>query len=463
MFPDRWKIAHVIPIFKAGDKTSCSNYRPISILSCLAKLFESLVYASLYSHLNNYICTQQHGFVKNRSTLSNLLEFKHYLCQTFASCGQVDAIYLDFSKAFDKVNHSLLCQKLSLYGIHGCLLRWITSYLSNRSQLVTVKGYSSSPIPVSSGVPQGSHLGPLLFVIFINDLTERLSSPALLYADDLKIFTSIVDEKNCLTLQNDLNVVANWCSSNLMYLNIDKCCVITFTRKKNKIIHSYYIHDTLIDRKDVVRDLGVLFDEQLTFRPHYEQIIQRGNQLLGFIMRTTKHFKKPRSTLYLFNSLVRSVLEYCSPVWSPFYNVHINNIEKIQKRCLRYLSRKHNFGRSLAGYSQRLSKFDVIPLCTRRRRYDLLCLHKILHAIINAPNLLSSLNINTLHRSRRPNVFSIQVYRNNTSYYNPLIRMCRAYNELVRSGRDVDIFNDKFSVFKKAISEILKDEVSNYT
>ncbi|KAL0818744.1 hypothetical protein ABMA28_008072 [Loxostege sticticalis] len=234
-----------------------------------------------------------------------------------------------------------------------------------------------------------------------------------------------------------------------MYLNIDKCCVITFTRKKNKIIHSYYIHDTFIGRKDVVRDLGVLFDEQLTFRPHYEQIIQRGNQLLGFIMRTTKHFKKPRSTLYLFNSLVRSVLEYCSP--------------KIQKRCLRYLSRKHNFGRSLAGYSQRLSKFDVIPLCTRRRRYDLLCLHKILHTIINAPNLLSSLNINTLHRSRRPNVFSIQVYRNNTSYYNPLIRMCRAYNALVRSGRDVDIFNDKFSVFKKAISEILKDEFSNST
>ncbi|XP_028163224.1 uncharacterized protein LOC114354852 [Ostrinia furnacalis] len=296
--------------------------------------------------------------------------------------------------------------------------------------------------------------------MFINDLTDRLSSHALLYADDLKIFTSVDRKSNALVLQNDLKVIDDWCSSNKMSLNVDKCCVITFTKKKNRFVHSYYIRDQLISRRDTVRDLGVLFDEQLTFRPHYDQIVKKSNRALGFIIRTTKDFRKPRSVLYLFNSLVRSILEYCSPVWSPYYNVHIENIERVQRRCLRYISRKNHYGRSLKDYSERLTEFDVIPLSTRRRRYDLLYLHKILHSRIDAPDLLSSLSINTRHRSRgsKSNIFAIQAYKNNTSYYNPLVRMCRAYNELARAGKDIDVFNSKFPQYKKAISDLLKND-----
>jgi hypothetical protein len=193
----------------------------------------------------------------------------------------VDAVYLDFSKAFDKVNHSLLCSKLAHYGIHGCLLRWLASYLSNRSQLVAVKGYTSSAISVFSGVPQGSHLGPLLFIVFINDLVSRLSCPALLYADDLKIYTSIENTNQSTILQNDLEAVSEWCTSNNMDLNINKCYVIYFTRKTNEFIHTYHIRDGVLARTDTVRDLGVIFDEKLSFRPHYDYIVKRGLRLLG--------------------------------------------------------------------------------------------------------------------------------------------------------------------------------------
>ncbi|KAL0853132.1 hypothetical protein ABMA27_012896 [Loxostege sticticalis] len=333
------------------------------------------------------------------------------------------------------------------------------SYLENRTQLVAVKGFTSAPISATSGVPQGSHLGPLFFVVFINDLPNRLSSQALLYADDLKIFTRVDDVSQCLALQKDLNVVVEWCSDNKMSLNVDKCCAVSFTAKKTKLTYTYNILDKPLCRKETIRDLGVLFDEQLTFRPHYDQIVKKGNRLLGFIMRTTKDFKKPKSTLCLFYSFVRSVLEYCCPIWSPFYRNHADNLERIQKRCLRYLSRKHNYGRALNNYGERLIKFDVMPLETRRKRYDLLYLHKILHFTVDAPGLLSAINVNIRHRSRNPNTFDIQVYRNNTSYYNPLVRMCRTYNELSRGGKDIDIFNSNFSQYKKAISNTLKAEV----
>ena len=453
-FPSRWKTASVIPVYKSGDRSSCTNYRPISILSCFAKLFESLIYAPLYDHLSKFISCRQHGFVKRRSTLSNLLEFKNYLCHVFASGGQTDAIYFDFSKAFDKVNHSILCHKLAFYGVHGCLLRWVISYLNNRTQLVAVKGYSSSLKSVTSGVPQGSHLGPLLFVIFVNDLVDRLSCPCLLYADDLKLYANVSDRTQCVALQHDINVISEWCSLNKMSLNVNKCCVISFTRKKNKLFHQYYVQEAPLRREAIVKDLGVFFDEQLTFRPHYDHITKKSRKTLGFLIRTTKTFKKPRSILCLYISLVRSILEYCCPVWSPFYSVHVDSVEKVQKRCLKYIAYRSNIGRSLRDYKERLRKFNILTLQDRRKRYDLLYLHKIVHSTIDAPGLLSSLNFNTRIRSRNPNTFTIQVYKNNTSYFNPMVRMCRTYNDVVRGGGCIDVFNARFSSYKKCVSDL---------
>jgi ribonucleases P/MRP protein subunit RPP40 len=203
-----------------------------------------------------------------------------------------------------------------------------------------VRGFTSATVNVMSGVPQGSHLGPLMFVAFINDLIYRLSCSALLYTDDLKIFTNVSDVTQSMALQSDLEVVSDWCTWNKMRLNIDKYCVISFTHKKSGLDRSYYIKGDILNRRQVVKDLGVLFDEKLSIRPHYESIVNKNHKLLGFIIRSTKDFKKASSTITLFYSLVRSVLEYYCPIWSPYYSVHINGIERAQKRCLWFLTRK---------------------------------------------------------------------------------------------------------------------------
>lgn len=458
VFPKRWKTAHIIPIYKSGDKSRCENYRPISILSCFAKLFESLVYNHLYNHVKPLLSDRQHGFVKNRSTVSNLLEYKNYLCHAFAKCGQVDSIYTDFSKAFDKVNHKLLCHKLALYGVHGSLYRWVCSYLNNRSQLVALKGFVSSPVTVSSGVPQGSHLGPLLFVIFINDLIPRLTSNCLLYADDLKIFNVISTDDDCVTLQNDLNTVSQWCRSNLMYLNIDKCFIISFTNKRHKIVNNYNIDGHVLHRSYVAKDLGILFDDKLTFRAHYQYIISKANQLLGFVLRSTKGFKKPRSILHLFNALVRSNLENGSPIWSPNYKVHSLNIERIQRKCLKLIIYRIQPGRSSLSYEERLSRFHVQSLEVRRIYFDLIYLYKIIHFIIDSPMLLSVISFNIRFRARncnRTNLFALRTYKNNISYYNPLTRMARQYNDLAKTNLELDIFDPKLSHFVKTLRNIL--------
>lgn len=297
IFPSSWKTAHIIPILKSGNKSDCSNYRPISILCCFSKVFESLIYDALYFQFKPLLADQQHGFVNNKSTLTNLVEYITFIKNTFDDHGETHAIYTDFQKAFDKVNHVILIRKLSGVGVHGNLLRWVTSYINNRSQIVTIKGFKSKAAVMTSGVPQGSLLGPLLFLIFINDLASILKCNSLLYADDLKIFKSIKSNNDCQTLQADLDTLSAWCTENKMSLNVNKCFAMSFTKKKNKIGHSYKINDNLLVTKSSAKDLGIIFDTELSFREHFQYIINRCNKLIGFIFRITKNFKNPRSLI----------------------------------------------------------------------------------------------------------------------------------------------------------------------
>lgn len=461
VFPSEWKTAHVVPIFKSGDKSRCENYRPISILSCLGKLFESLVYDTLYYHIKPFLSPRQHGFVSNRSTTSNLLEYKNYICHAFAKTSQVDSVYTDFSKAFDKVNHYILCKKLASYGIHGNLLRWIESYLTKRSQLVAVRGFVSLPANVTSGVPQGSHLGPLFFVAFINDLISELTCPCLLYADDLKVFRTIDNLADTVSLQSDIETIDKWCYDNHMFLNVKKCFVISFTNKHNIVFGDYTLKGETLERKAVAKDLGVLFDEKLTFRDHYDTIISRSNQLIGFLSRSTTRFKNPDSFLYLYSTLVRTILEYNSTIWSPYYAVHSDRIERVQKKCLNILCYRYGLKRKLSSYNEKLLKFNLLPLQTRRKYYDFTIFFKIIHSLVDSPSLLALVNFNIKPRSRQPHLkpFALQVYTNNTSFYNPMVRMCRQYNELLSQNHNkVDIFNQNLCKFKKDVLAILSSE-----
>ncbi|CAH2091306.1 unnamed protein product [Euphydryas editha] len=235
--PEIWKRSYVVPIFKSGDKHNVDNYRPISKLSTVAKLFEKIVYDNIYPNLRPFLISQQHGFVDGRSTERNLCEFLHRISIAIDQGFQVDVVYIDYSKAFDRIPHAKLINKLEKAGIHGDLLRWLSSYLENRSQAETVKGRVSSFVPVSSGVPQGSHLGPLLFNVFINDINSVFkNSGILLYADEMKIFRCISDSADYLLLQSDLNKLCEYCSDNSMSLNIRKCQVISFSRMNNAVL-----------------------------------------------------------------------------------------------------------------------------------------------------------------------------------------------------------------------------------
>lgn len=225
---------------------------------------------------------------------------------------QVDTVYTDFRKAFDKVDHQLLMSKIAFNGIRGDLLRWFSSYVSNRTQRVVINGFISSTLSVTSGVPQGSILGPLLFVIFINDINKCFqNSKLLLYADDFKIFRPVRSLQDCLLLQEDLDRFSAYCSNNKLQLSINKCCCISFTKNKTTIMHPYSLNNVTLTRETLVRDLGVLLDDKFHLDAHISRIVNNAFRMYGFVMRSAVEFVRPYTYLYLYKSLIRSQLVCC--------------------------------------------------------------------------------------------------------------------------------------------------------
>ncbi|CAG9136268.1 unnamed protein product [Plutella xylostella] len=273
VFPTEWKKARIVPVYKKGDNSDVKNYRPISILSCAAKLFERMVYPLLMNHTKPFLTDSQHGFITKRSVNTNLVTFVSDLCQEIDNGSQIDAIYTDFSSAFDKVNHCLLLRKLESFGVYGPFLEWFRSYLDKRTQTVVVRGYESLNYYADSGVPQGSHLGPLLFLLFINDITSSIRHCKFaLFADDLKIYKKIESRNDMELIQSDLNSISTWCNNNSMVLNAGKCFHIKYTRKREPILTSYHIDGTVLQEVDQIRDLGVLIDSKLCFTAHIDKI-----------------------------------------------------------------------------------------------------------------------------------------------------------------------------------------------
>ena len=219
--PGDWKIATVSPIFKKGGKKMAENYRPVSLTSIVCKLLESVVREAVLDHLCcNDLSNKQFGFIGGRSTTLQLLTFIDECVKTLARGDTVDTVYLDFSKAFDTIPHRRLIGKLEAYGIDGSLLSWISSFLMGRTQKVSVNGSLSSSKPVLSGIPQGSVLGPLLFVIYINDLPDKLCSSSLMFADDTKVFREICSENDLECLQRDLACLEKWSDTWLLKFHL---------------------------------------------------------------------------------------------------------------------------------------------------------------------------------------------------------------------------------------------------
>lgn len=285
IFPASWKESFIVPLHKNGCRSNIENYRGIAKLSGIPKLFEKLVTLKLVHSIQSIISPCQHGFLKGKSTVTNLLEFTSYVFSSFSSKLQTDVIYTDFSKAFDRVDHRLLLLKLDLIGFPSNLLDWLSSYLMNRTQSVLFKGCLSRKVFVTSGVPQGSHLGPVLFNIFLNDLPSVIhNSKILMYADDVKLYSSLSAVSECVLLQEDLGRLVDWCQCNHMLLNLGKCKKMSFSRRQ-VLKTSYLIGDSLLENVSPFCDLGVTFDAKLTFSLHIDFCISRASSLIGFINR----------------------------------------------------------------------------------------------------------------------------------------------------------------------------------
>ena len=317
MCPNEWKNANVTPIHKKGDRTDPSNYRPVSLTSQVCKVLESIIVDKITEHLtkNNLLNDAQHGFREGRSCLTNLLETLEQWTEIIDEGDAIDVAYLNFRKAFDLVSHEHLIYKLSKYGIKGKLLEWIKDFLKDRTQRVVIRGTASSPRKVTSGVPQGSVLGPLLFLIFINDLPLGLLSALSLFADDSKLFSRIVKSKKkgkksningSAILQNDLNAVLEWANKWRMEFNVDKCKIMHLGHNNPKT--TYSMGGSNLEETEEERDLGVLIDNKLDFGKHIRTIVGKANRVLGMIRVSFSCLNIPM--MYnLYTSPVRPLLK----------------------------------------------------------------------------------------------------------------------------------------------------------
>ena len=315
--PTDWKQALVVPVFKKGDRTSPTNYRPISLTCIPCKIFEHIIYSHIFKHLtdHNILTNDQHGFRKHHSCDSQLLSTIEDFSLHLDSGAQIDAIFLDFSKAFDKVPYNRLFLKLSHYGIQGTLLEWIKDFLTNRTQQVVINNISSESVKVLSGVPQGSVLGPLLFLLYINDLPLSILSKVKLYADDTLIYRIINTAEDAILLQKDLDTLTQWAQIWLMKFNASKCVHLTITRKKSPLITTYTIDNSIIQQNKSAKYLGVTITDNLSWSEHITNITNKANSIRALLQRNLSHCPlSVKSTCY--TTYVRPILEYASTVWS---------------------------------------------------------------------------------------------------------------------------------------------------
>ena len=330
-----------------------------------------------------------------RSTVLQLLRVLDKWTKILDEGGTIECIYMDFMKAFDTVPHKRLLEKVKGYGIRGDTNKWIASFLSNRRQRVCVNGEFSEWANVKSGIPQGSVLGPLLFVLYINDLPDVVqSSEIYLFADDTKIFHQINAPENKEMLQRDLTKLEEWSKKWLLRFHPEKCKVMHIGRHGEEF--RYILHGTVLEEVDSEKDIGVTIDKDLKFRVHMGDKINKANSIMGIIRRTFTYLDE-QTFLKLYKALVRPHLEYGNVIWSPSFKKDIKSIENVQKRATKQIP-----GLRDLSYQERLEKLKLPTLVYRRARGDMIEVYKILSDIYdNRVSKFLSLHSERVHEQRR--------------------------------------------------------------
>ena len=400
--PTYWKEANVTPVFKRGSKTDPSNYRPISLTAVPCKVMETIVLDIMMNHLikNNLITSEQHGFVQRKSCETNLLEALDIVTDAASHGFSTIMVFLDFAKAFDKVSHKALISKLEAYGFSGLLLQWLKEFLSDRKQRVVLGQASSSWSTVTSGVPQGSVLGPLLFTLFINDMPKHLHHPCKLFADDTKLIAIIKNTQDIVLLQEDIDRLSAWNTTWDMKFNHQKCKYMVFNKKKhfrsNCVEPELTIKIPELETRHTLeqiaceKDLGVHFTNDLKWRTQCTRAAAKANSVLGQLRHAFKAWNI-RTFNTLYTAFVRPHLEYAAPVWNPHKTADIKIIETIQRRATKLVPAIKNLD-----YHERLNVLGLTTLEERRMRGDLISYYKISNGLNNVNFILPTSTANSI-------------------------------------------------------------------
>ena len=332
-------VVNAVPVHKKGERHFVANYRPISLTSIVVKIMERIICRKLTEALEKSNCLNdaQFGFRSHRSTVSLLLSAVHDWSLSLELRNSVHCVFLDFAKAFDSVAHEHLLVKLQCLGIDGKLLQWIRSFLTDRWQRVVINGTYSDWLSVRSGVPQGSVLGPLLFLIYIDDLHSVVkNSTVKLYADDVTIYKEIKSETDCILLQEDLDRICDWANKWQLRLNASKCEAFLVSNKRRLISYDYLINYSPLSWSPSIKYLGVWFRSNLSWSTHCKYVSAKASKSLNFLRHTLWGAAGEAKSM-AYKSLVRPILEYACTVWSPHTAADKSTLESVQRRAARWV------------------------------------------------------------------------------------------------------------------------------
>ena len=453
VFPESLKMARVIPLHKGGDSTSTANYRPISILSCYSKIYEKAVHRQLYRYFEDkeIFFNGQFGFRKGRGTSQSCIGLMQYLYDNLDKGNNVLSLFLDFQKAFDSVDHRVLLYKLYHYGIRGFAHDWLKSYLSGRSQCVTVDNVTSSTCFLTHGVPQGSVLGPFLFLVLINDLPN--SSNILrfnLFADDSTVTYSFSPRNSNLVsniVNRELDQIFKWLCSNKIKINAEKTKFIIFSYRHKVTIPELKLGESVLEQAVSAKFLGLLLDENLRFDLHIEHIARKVSKSSGILNKVKHHFPT-NIMLNLYYSLIYPYLTYAIESWFNAPNYLTNRITVLQKRCLRNVYNLPYDAHTIDYFIT--SKILTLPYIYRRQ--VLIYMFKTINAGYDC-NLLNMLVRNReVHsvNTRNRNDFVLPRYRRTISQNCILFKGVELWNSLPMVIRNAK----SLFIFKKHIGEL---------
>jgi hypothetical protein len=445
--PKIWKEANVCPIFKKNDRTLIANYRPISLLSCVGKIQERIIYRQLYKYLmaNNLLTWKNSGFKELDSAINQLLFITNNIHKALEAGKEVCMVFLDVSKAFDRVWHSGVLNKLRCMGIEGRLFDWLCDYLSDRKIRVVINGQKSEWLRPNAGVPQGSILGPLLFLVFINDITNNIESNINLFADDTSLMEIIENYvESYAKLNRDLDRLSTWSNKWLVTFNATKTVYLKITRKTNPTPNPILrLNGEVIKEALTHKHLGLTFNQTLTWSDHIKLLSTKAAQCVGLLRRICRDV--PRECLeILYKYMIRPLLEYGDVIFDGSADTHIKKLEEVQRQAALACTGAYRHTKS----DILLDELGWPPLALRRKNHRMSQMYKIQMGL--APTYLTNecpplTKDRTTYNLRSGMNISSPQTRTSTyqkSYFPQSIKEWNGLDPNLKKSKSIDAFKD---------------------